>query len=453
MAGSSIYKSGVDPTTSTQKATWSFWVKFHNARTDGNDYFLFSSYSDANSRMHIKIDGSGNLDINERMSSSTSINLITDMEYRDVSGWYNFVVAIDTTQATAADRVKVYVNGEQITNFSTETYPSQNEDIHPLQGNVTQYLGCYGGNVNSASYCLNGSMSHCHFTDGTQYAASDFGETDTTTGEWKIKTDVSVTYGNNGWFIFKDNSSLTNQAGNSAGNFVVDTGTITASIDNPSDTLATCNNLIQMDPSNGTFTATNSANKFTTNFTSKSIAGYTTLGATKGKYYAECKYISGNAAIFGVVREDFMQTGSSFAISNADWGVAKGTTAYYGGSSNGSWHGDWSPNDILGCALDIDNDRVTFSLNGQWCDGSGNWDEANPTAWLTLTADKTYFFAAGDNSTSTNAEWEFNFGNGYFGTTQVSSAQNPSVGNTNAIFEYTVPTGFTALSTKGMNSF
>ena len=112
-----------------------------------------------------------------------------------------------------------------------------------------------------------------------------------------------------------------------------------------------------------------------------------------------------------------------------------------------------APNDILGCALDIDNNRVTFSKGGQWCDGSGNWDEANPTAWLTLTADKTYFFAAGDNSTSTNAEWEFNFGNGLFGTTSVSSAQNPSVGNTDAIFEYTVPTGFTALSTKGMNSF
>jgi hypothetical protein len=453
MAGTSIKKAGIDPTTSATTGTFSFWVKFHNARTDGNDYFLFSSYTDANSRMHIKIDGNGNLDINERMSSSTSINLITDAEYRDTSGWYHFVVAINTTQGTAADRVKVYVNGEQITSFSTETYPSQNEDIHCLQGNITHYLGCYGGNVNSANYCLDGSMSHLHFADGQQYAASVFGETDATTGIWKIKTEPTVTYGNNGWFIFKDNSSLTNQAGNSAGNFIVDTGTITTSKDNPSDTLATCNNLIQMDIGNGTFTATNSANKFTTNFTSKSIAGYSTLGAYKGKYYAECKYISGAAAIFGVVREDFQAGGSSFAISNADWGVEKGTTAYYGGSSNGSWHGDWSPNDILGCALDIDNNRVTFSKGGQWCDGSGNWDEANPTAWLTLTADKTYFFAAGDNSTSTNAAWEFNFGNGYFGTTAVSSAQNPSVGNTDAIFEYTVPTGFTALSTKGMNSF
>ena len=67
MATSSIRKAGIDPTTSTKKATWSFWVKFHNARTDGNDYFLFSTYGDANSRMHIKVDGSGNLDINESM--------------------------------------------------------------------------------------------------------------------------------------------------------------------------------------------------------------------------------------------------------------------------------------------------------------------------------------------------------------------------------------------------
>ena len=83
-------------------------------------------------------------------------------------------------------------------------------------------------------------MSHLHFADGQQYAASVFGETDATTGEWKIKTTPTVTYGNNGWFILKDgNSSLTNQAGNSAGNFTLDTGTITASIDNPSNVFAT----------------------------------------------------------------------------------------------------------------------------------------------------------------------------------------------------------------------
>ena len=78
MAGTSIKKAGIDPTTSATTGTFSFWVKLNNRRTDGNDYFLFSTYDDGNSRMHIKIDGSGKLDINERISSSVSINLITN---------------------------------------------------------------------------------------------------------------------------------------------------------------------------------------------------------------------------------------------------------------------------------------------------------------------------------------------------------------------------------------
>ena len=452
MAGSSIYKSGVDPTTSTQKATWSFWVKFHNARTDGNDYFLFSSYSDANSRMHIKIDGSGNLDINERMSSSTSINLITDMEYRDVSGWYNFVVAIDTTQATAADRVKVYVNGEQITNFSTETYPSQNEDIHPLQGNVTQYLGCYGGNVNSASYCLNGSMSHCHFTDGTQYAASDFGETDTTTGEWKIKTDVSVTYGNNGWFIFKDNSSLTNQAGNSAGNFAVDTGTITQTEDCPSNVFCTLNGLGYAAASFTLIEGSNYSGGADNNW--RSIYG--TLGASSGKYYYEVKCISSSDyERFGACTIDQANKyqGSTGRYDDSSGSEGYGYTADGEKSNNGgttSGYGDtWGANDILSCALDLDNNKIYFGKNGTWQNSGDPTSGSTGTgAAYTIASDKIYIPAFASYGAASNLA--FNFGNGYFRTSAISSEGTNASGN--GKFEYDVPTGYTALCTKGINS-
>jgi hypothetical protein len=115
--------------------------------------------------------------------------------------------------------------------------------------------------------------------------------------------------------------------------------------------------------------------------------------------------------------------------------------------------GGFSVNDIIMVALDLDNNKITFGRNGQWSDGSGNADQtyANSTAAFTnLTAGEVYIpahamRASGGNTGSTS----YNFGNGYFGTTAVSSAGTNA--SNNGIFEYDVPTGFTALSTKGLN--
>ena len=449
MAGTSIKKSGIDPTTSTKKATWSFWVKLHNARTDGNDYFLWSSYSDANSRMHIKIDGNGNLDINERMSSSTSINLITDAEYRDVFGWYNFVVAIDTTQGTAADRVKVYVNGAQITNFSTETYPSQDEDIHPLQGNVMQYVGCYGGNVNSASYCLDGILSHCHFVDGTQYAASAFGSTDATTGEWKINTDPSLTYGNNGWFIFKNDAALTNHAGNSAGNFVLDTGTLTATKDCPSNVFCTLNPLGLAAASFTLIEGSNYSGGADNNW--RTIYG--TLGASAGKYYYEVKIISHNNEYIGActVKQAGGIQGATdkFTKNWLDEGYAySGDGQKINNGTAVNWGNSYTTNDIIGCAVDIDNKKIYFSKNGTWQESGDPTSGSTGTGAAYTLADGIYIPAMSSYNAASNMA--FNFGNGLFRTTAVSSAGTNASGN--GIFEYDVPAGYTAWCTKGVNS-
>ena len=101
----------------------------------------------------------------------------TNRVFRDVNCWYHLCVAVDTTQATASNRVKIYVNGVQETDLNiTNNYPAQNHD-----------------------YAFNSTLSHVHFCDGYAYAASDFGSTDATTGEWKINTSPSVSYGTNGF--------------------------------------------------------------------------------------------------------------------------------------------------------------------------------------------------------------------------------------------------------------
>jgi hypothetical protein len=144
-----------------------------------------------------------------RFSSTDVINIgrwsiddvTTTRLFRDTNAWYHIVLAVDTTQATAADRMKLYVNGVQETSFSVTTYPNQNDDLK-FNSNVAHNIG--RNLFSSPTGLFEGCMSHFHFIDGIAYAPTVFGETDATTGEWKIKTDVTATYGTNGFFILKD---------------------------------------------------------------------------------------------------------------------------------------------------------------------------------------------------------------------------------------------------------
>ena len=130
-------------------------------------------------------------------------------------------------------------------------------------------------------------------------------------------------------------------------------------------------------------------------------------------------------------------------------------SAFYtsGGSvtSTSNFHGGWTTNDTIGIALDIDNNRVYFSKNGQWTDGSGNWDESNPTGYVTIQSthgEGTYMFAVGDSSSANNVTWAANFGSPPY---SISSGNSDANGYGN--FEYTVPSGYYALNTKNLAEF
>ena len=158
-------------------------------------------------------------------------------------------------------RIKIYINGEQITSFSSSTNPTQNTDYGWNQAS-NHFIGSTG---QPGGY-YNGSMSHFHFIDGTAYEASDFGETDSTTGIWKPKTAPSVTYGTNGFFLKFENSGAfgTDSSGNS-NTFTVN-GTMTQTIDTPSNVfanwnpLANFNNTLTFSKGNLTAIANSSSN-------------------------------------------------------------------------------------------------------------------------------------------------------------------------------------------------
>ena len=433
----STYLTRTPSSASNRKTfTFSLWFKLSNFSGDLN---ILSNNGASSTRDYISLE-SGKLRV-ASYSGSYVYNLHTNRLFRDTSAWYHLVVAFDTTQGTASNRIKIYVNGVQETSFGTATYPSQNLDTNYNNTTALWISRDYNG---VGYFYFNGSMSHVHFCDGTALAPTVFGSTDSTTGEWKINTSPSFTLGTNGFTILKDGNTITDQSTNS-NNFSLGGGTLTKTEDNPSNVFATLNPLYN---SGGTVTYSNGNNTFTEP-DSQWKTTFSTLGASSGKYYAEFKS-NGNYTQIGVADYNVTKSGtadynfaSSTVISTQGYGYYNGNgDLYYRGSST-SYGDTYGNGDIIQVGLDCDNNRVFFGKNGVWQNSA---DPTNSGTGFAMTAtDATYVFALSVTSNPCNS----NFGNGYFGTTAVSSAGTNASGN--GIFEYDVPTGYTALSTKGLN--
>jgi hypothetical protein len=430
----STYLTRTPSSTGNRKTwTWSSWCKFSQNTTIDT---LLSVGADSSNRTKIIRNNVQNGDIRFLYSvGAVQYDLVTSALYRDVSGWYHIVVAVDTTQATSSDRVKIYINGEQITSFSTANYLPQNTDTD-INTTNTHYIGRYSY---TASNYMNGSMSHVHFIDGTAYDASAFGETDATTGEWVGKTSPSVTYGTNGFFILKDGNGITDQSGE-GNDFTLGGGTLTDLKDNPDNVFATANPLIangNIDYSNGN---TNSYHTYSGQWRWTA----STLGASTGKYYSEYKISAIGSEVAIGIMDLGQSTGTTPSQNSANDFVGKFTnsisyvnsgTIYKANSDLQGSVTTYTTNDIIGVAMDLDNNTVQFYKNGSTVGTA-----------VSITSGLTYNIGVAGYG---NARILWNTGNGYFGTTAVSSAGTNASGN--GIFEYDVPTGYTALSTKGLN--
>ena len=442
------------------RRTWTFsaWLKRTRISNADATQMIYGTYTDGNNRLEIGFNADNKLVFKEKVSSSTNIDFTTTRVFRDSSAWYHIVVAVDTTQSTNTDRVKIYVNGEQITAWVDSTYPSQNYDTYNnLTGRVFN-VGQEGNN----SYYFQGVMTHVHNVDGAALAPTSFGQTDSTSGIWKVLSGSAPSYGTNGfWLKFENAGALGTDSSGQSNTFTV-SGNLKQNIDTPSINWCTTCDLHQHNPSNGTFTTTYAGSRFVTNATSQAMMGIQSFPPLKkGKWYAEFKLIAEGSgeSICGVMNAlDDMQQSSSGFSSARGYGVASNGDAKYGGSAHGAnnWSTTYAINDIISIALDMDNYKVYFAKNGQYADGSGNWDEAftGSPAFLTLanTINKdAYSFAGGDKSTSQATTWEVNYGQGFFGITAVASAN--ADGNSQGKFEYAVPSGYYALNTKNLNTY
>jgi hypothetical protein len=377
---------------------------------------------------------------------SAVLDVYGSAKLRDVNGWYHIVVRMDTTQATGSDRFRLYINGEQQTLTFTHT-PDLNEDLQVNKAE-THYIG-EEGNGNGQ---FDGSMSHIHFCDGYSYAPTEFGETDSTTGEWKIKTSPSVSYGTNGFFILKDGNSVTDQSGNS-NNWTVASGTLTNTEDCPSNVFATWNPLNTQTGTSAVFQNGNTSFAGSTDGAVR-FFGSSTLGMTSGKWYMEYKSTTGSNvhATVGVsnVPEEDARNNHYVGQASRAYGYYLNTGQYYNNSSLTNYGNSATSNgDIIGIALDLDNNKLYFSKNGTWQNSGDPTSGSTGTGAISISDRDVWFFQAGVASTTYASVGDANFGNGYFGTTAISSEGTNASGL--GKFEYDVPTGYTALCTKGLN--
>ena len=442
-----------------KKWTWSGWIKL--AKTSSADRYLWSGYSAANNTGYLQ--AYFHTDSQLTIGAWNTNYLNTTRLFRDVNAWYHIVIALDTAQATAANRLKLYVNGVEETAFDTDNRSSISQDSDMgYNSNGIHTIGGYQSS-GSANAGFDGIMSHVHFTDGYAYTPSSFGSTDATTGEWKINTSPSVSYGTTGYWIFKNNAGVTDQSPNS--NNWTASGNLIPTQDNPSNIF---NVLNPIHPTAGSFTISNGATTIERS-SAGAVGGYLgTIMPTTGKWYWEAKIIEagqGDRGRVGVANYNSITgtstiqgsySGLEISLKNAKFFVnINGTNTEYTAS------GDYSDGDIVNIAMDLDNKAIYVGRNGTYLTLTGS-SGGDPTSGAAKTGaivtDTTYilngspmctYFGSSVGSGSDKTDVDFNFGNGYFGTTAVASAGTNA--SNNGIFEYDVPSGYTALCTKGLN--
>ena len=442
MAATSLSRTP-SSTSNRRTFTLSTWCKIMSSST-GN----FLGAGGSGDQNHIQIE-SERFQI-RHYAGGNDIVVNTNALLRDPSGWYHVVCAVDTTQSTDTNRIKLYINGELQT-LNDTTYPSQNYDWDYNVSGETMYIGRRG---HSAAYFFDGEMSHFAWVDGQQLTPSTFGETDSTSGIWKWKEITGVTWGTNGFYLKFENSGNLGLDSSGQGNNFTLSGNGTKIIDNPSISYATLNPLVNI---NSNLTLSNCNNTMTLGSTSW-IGTLSSLGVNTGKWYWEIK-VDTNNFMHGILGEKATMKELSTSNSGYIGKFSNGYAFYYqspnarkqNNNSQSNYGTTPSSGDILMVAFDATNGTIWVGKNGSWFNSATQSEIENGTTsnsmYSSIPITETFFPAACGES---NHVAHYNFGNGFFGTTAITSAGSNGNGS---LFEYDVPSGYYALNTKNINTY
>ena len=364
-------------------------------------------------------------------NGSASSYLRTNKTARDVAAFYHLMIAYDVTQGTAANRVKLYVNGTQETFDLSTTFPAQDDTNGKINKSGTTLEIGHGH-----SGYADGYMSDFNFIDGQALDPTYFGETNEN-GVWIPKKYVG-TYGNNGFFLeFQQTGTSANSSGmgaDTSGNdnhFAVNNlSAHDVTTDTPTNNFCTLNSLDTRDTlSEGNLKRV-----------SPQGASTSTISVGSGKWYVEFLVVTQGAILSGFVEDGYATHGNAQPHDHGDNALFYTSTGQkIIDSSFSSYGGTASAGDIVGCAFDLDNNTAQFFIN----------NSSQGTFSKTYTAGASYFFAASDVTSATNSTDFINFGHdsSFAGA---KTAQNNSDDNGHGDFYYSPPSGFLAICTKNV---
>ena len=421
--------------------TFSFWFK---RVVNDNFVSIFRSFGNSDNRHSLDFLSGGQIRLWGNYNGSVAMTVQTSQVFRDPCAWYHFVLALDTTQGTASNRVKMYVNGEQITSFSSTSYPSQDFEFGFNDQNAATQIG-----VPSDTQC-NYYIAEFQEIDGSQLTPSSFGETNAVTGQWNPKK-YAGSFGTNGFYLnFSDNSGTTattlgkDSSGNgrnfTPNNFSVSAGEGNDSLeDTPTLNYPTLNHRdigfttqSQMVFSNGNLNVRAESGKWA------STRG--TFHVKTGKWYWEVKCVlaGGLRPFIGIIESTVRlasnQTEQSNELGPSSTGIAyqTGFPLIRGGTNTSGYDTNvpsCTTGDIVGVALDMDNKKVFFSKNGTFF---ASQDPANSSGEL------VGFSTTMQNATIAPAVQVYN------------NTSEAAINFGQRAFDYTPPTGYEKLNSANL---
>ena len=379
----------------------------------------------------------------------TGTMLRTNQVFRDTAGWYNITFAYDSTQAIASERIRLYLNGNRITSFSTENYPSLNNTSY-FNTNTTHYIG----GANNSGLRFDGYLAEIHFLDGYAYDPSYFGLFNDS-GIW-IPKEYSGSYGTNGFYLKGESASdLGNDSSGNNNDFTTSGLASHDQVsDSPTNNFCVANPLI---PSTVTYSEGNLKSVISANESTSA-----TMGASSGKWYFEVYVNTVGSAYLGICSNQTTNftsyigqpEGVGCNASAGDIYISNTTPAYT------SFEGlpTYTSGDIIGIAFDVDNQKMWWSKNGQWYSGNASSEstinisdvEAGNNAFDFSYINEQFIFPMlGTSSYASTTTSNFGQEGTFAGsTTAGGNSDSNGVGN----FKYSVPSGYLALCTKNLGS-
>ena len=429
-AGSTDYlsKNSWATATSDKIFTYSTWVKRSQL---ANTERLFGAYAGSPQVYSCDLSfTSNNGYIEFTFGGANAYDIVTNAMFRDISAWYHVILAVDTTQATDTNRIKIYVNNTLQT-LQTANYPPQNSTYQVFRNNNANLIGSAW---NGGAY-YTGYMSETYFIDGQQLTPSSFGQTDPSvpsSGIW-IPKAYSGSFGTNGFYLkFANSAALGTDSSGNGNNFTVNNLTsVDQSTDTPTNNFATLNPLDV--GGGGSYAEGNLQYTSATSDLKASASSFALNNGGAGKWYWEVKMVSTTGSIYQI--GTISSTSGYNASPHSQY--SSGGQVYINGSLV-TTVATYTTNDIISVAFDATISEVKFYKNGS----------LQTTQTITNSSNILMFAGSHSDSSGNTATYQFNFGSPPF-TIASGNADANGYGN----FEYAVPSGYYALNTKNLADY